>query len=262
MRTGLNRLTCFLACVALTVPVLAQKPKADEPYPFMAVWLTGELDRGCAGVAVSRKYKNGKINVKNGTTVEAPDGRVWDFSTPEDFRNFLFNHSGTMFIIVSPTGSLDDATSSLIQGVDSIKTKIDARQDLFDGGSKVGTLTAKVQVTGLLAIVPGGPYGAEGSLLPSEELYSAQGTIVTSHTGTGKHEEVASVLGIVLGLLNGKLALGLPALGGATYVIPNFVNVAMGHGVYRGPIYRDDSFGFTKVSSGVATCVAPSSSSR
>ena len=256
MRKGLNRLTCFLACVALTVPALAQQPKADEPYLYMEICLTGELDRGWAGVVVPRR-----LELKDGTTVAEPGGRVWDLSTDEGFTRFLETHLNNVGIIVSPAGSLND-TFSLIQGLNSIKTKIDARQDLFDGGSKVGTLTAKVQVTGLLAIVPGGPYGAEGSLLPSEELYSAQGTIVTSHTGTGKHEEVASVIGIVLGLLNGKLALGLPALGGATYVIPNFVNVAMGHGVYRGPIYRDDSFGFTKVSSGAATCVAPSSSHR
>ena len=263
MRTSLNLLTCFLACVTVTVPALAQQAGVDEPYPYMAVWLTGELDRGCAGVVFSRKYKTmGYIELKDATTVAEPGGRVWDLSTDEGFTRFLETHLNTVSIIVSTTGGLTFETvgKSPIGGLVSISTKIDARQDLFAGGSKVGTQTTKVQVTGLLAVVRGGPYGAEGSLLPTEEVYSARGTIVTSYTGAGKHEEVAQYFGTVLGLLNGKLTLGLRALTGATYVIPDFVNVAMGRDVYRGLVYRDDSFGFTKAgSSGSGTCVAPTS---
>src|SRR5271157_3511911 len=138
MRTSLNSLICFFACVAVTIPAAAQQAGVDERYPYVAAWLFGELGQGCAGVAVSRKYKNGEVDIKdlkNGTTVEAPNGRAWDLSRPEDFMNLLENRFNSMFIIVSPTGNLNDATfgKSPIGGIASISTKIDARQDLFAG---------------------------------------------------------------------------------------------------------------------------------
>ena len=252
MRTSLSLLACYLVCLVVTVPAFAQKAKqskADEANPYIAIPLTGDLNQGWAGVAVPVKYKTiGEIEVKYGTTVKAPDGQAWDLSSPEDFTNFVLENPSTVLIIVSPKGDLNLETvgQSRIGGLVSISTKIDARQDLFAAGSKIGTQTAKVQVTGYLALVPGGPYGAEGSLLPVKSLYSARGTIVTSYIGTGKQEEVAQIWGTVLGLLNGKLALGLRASTGAIYVIPNFVYAAIGRDIYRGPVARDDTFGFAE----------------
>jgi hypothetical protein len=232
--------------VGATAPAAAQKADADRPY--IVVWLTGESGHARAGVVVPRNYKAlGDIVAKDGTTVATPDGHAWDLSTLAGFLGL----NSTKFPIVSSTGSVDDATvGSALSGYLPISTKIDTRQNLVAGGSKVGTVTAKGTVTGFLAFAADGSGGSRGVLLPIDSGYRAAGTIVTSDTGAGKHEEVAQITGAILGLVNGQLALGLsastPAGQHVTYVIPDFVNAAFGRDVYQGPIYRDDSFGFAK----------------
>jgi hypothetical protein len=247
------------AKASATAPDAAQKSAADSPY--LVVWLTGEPGHARAGVVIPQKYKTlGDIAVKGDTTVATPDGHVWDLSTLAGFLGL----NSTEFPIVSPTGSVDDAkVGSALNGYLPIGTKIDTHQNLVAGGAKVGTVTAKGMVTGFLAFVADGSGGSRGVLLPIENGYRAAGTIVTSETGAGKHEEVAQITGTVLGLVNGQLALGLsastPAGQHVTYVIPDFVNAAFGRDVYQGPVYRDDSFGFAKTagSSDVHSVIDP-----
>lgn len=229
-----------LAILLVSTGVFSQQapPRIDERYPYMAVWLTGELGRGCAGVVVPRKYDEEKLK-----------------QTLSNSTEFMF-FPPPMFVTVSPTGRMEDAKiGKALQGYQGFSKKIHARQDLFTGGSKVGTQTADVTVTGTLGLVQGGPFGTEESLLPLNAFYGAKGTIVTTDTGAGKQKEVAQITGSVLGLANGKLALGLRASpGDRTYVIADFENVVMHARTVS--IYRDDTFGLTRSGSGAATCIA------
>lgn len=242
MRTNLNRLTCFLACVAVTVPALAQQGAADKPY--IVVWLTGELGRARAGVVFGQENKTlGRLYLKGDTTVAAPDGSVWDLSVKNYFEKFVDDSGGT-YTIVSPTGSPSDATIEPlpISGFIIISTSIGARFDVFSGGSKVGKGEINGKVTGQLANL-----GGVFALLPLEDFYQAKGSIVTTIAGQGRHR--ATITKAILGLLKGNLALGLLGVTEAgehvTYIMPDFVNVASRmYDVYRGPISKSDSFGF------------------
>jgi hypothetical protein len=206
MRRSLNGLQFSLTCVVLALPALGQQAGADKPN--MLVWLTCDLGRGggCIGVVISRQYKAlGKVDLKCGTTVVAPDGSEWDLSSATGFIKFPNDKT----IVASSTGRLEDATFRQIGAYQSFSIRIDARQYLRSGEATLGSKTFNVQLSGFVAMVRGGSYGAEPQLLPTEDFYSAKGTIVTSVKGLG--EETEDITGTVLGLVNGKMTLGLSA---------------------------------------------------
>lgn len=216
--------------MAVSLPALAQQPQEDKE-DYVAIWLVGgRPGREAAGVVVRKAVVRSR-NV------------LPELRTLEGF--IKFSMANATFLVVSPTASIEDSSTAQTQisAYNPISTRIDARQELLAGRSKVGKQTVKAYVTGMLALVDGG-----AALLPVEGAYTVGGTIVTSYTGSGKPEDVAKITGTVLGLLNRKLALGLSAsIGGgqeATYVMPDFVTVALRGDVYRGPLYRDDNFGW------------------
>jgi len=256
VRKALSRIGCFLACVAVAAPLLAQEvqqvpqppaPPSSRPAddkPYVAVWLTGEQGRARAGVVFS--HQGGKIQIKNDTTVSAPDGKEWDLSNLQGFMNFLLSSSPT-FIIVSPDGSLGDSTiGRAINGILPVSLKLDARANLVSGKSKAGTQVTKGKVAGFLGITSDGLV-----LLPVAGAYSALGTVVTTISGATKSEKTMEINGTVLGFLNGKLTLGLVGsneTGHVTFALPEFVNVANRRGVYRGQVLAMDNFGFAHIS--------------
>lgn len=226
---------------------------ADKPYQL--VWLTGEQGRARAGVIVPT---TGGIEIKGGAVVGVPDGRVWDLSTPTGFQNFALYVHGKMWAVVFPTGNSGDETIWAASIFIPISTKIDA-QNVFSGGSKVGTQRVKGKVTGWLTTDTDGKL----RLLPVEGFYGATGTVVTSISGAGKGKEVTTITGTVLGVLDGKLALGLVGTNETgqrvTYALPEFEGVMnRGDHVYRGLVLPIDNFGFAKDTSGTRSAAEQS----
>jgi len=258
MGTHLRRFACLWVTVALGIPALAQqrrpipppppppssRPVANADKPYCAVWLTGEQGKARAGVVFLCHYRTGGvIDIKDGTTVAAPDGKVWDLGTPVGFMNFGL--TTPMFTIVSPTGRLEDVTiGAAIIGYMPIGVKVDAQTDLILGNSKIGTQTIKAKVTGALGITSKG----DSVLLPVAGFYSARGTIVTS---ISKSKQTTLITATTLGLLSGKLTLGLVGFFGGratvAFPLPEFVSVASQRGVYHGQVLAVDNFGFANV---------------
>ncbi len=250
MRINLNRLvrliiglTYFLVFATVPIPSSAQQGGGDSPSK-LAVWLTGEPGQPRAGVVFLRQQKKWVLNIKDGTIVAVTGRAQWDLSTPVGFMNFVLV-GNQAFPIVSATGSVDDATaiglSPLVQFF-PFSIKINAREDVFSQGSKVGTQTTKGRVGGFLVIDASG--GAV--LLPLSSGYSAAGTIVTSVSGAGKQKEMVTITGTALSVLNGKLALAL--LGSTetgqhvTYVMPGVVDAASTNRTYTGSVSKSDNF--------------------
>ena len=217
------------------------------PPTLTLVWLTGGEGRGRAGVYVETK---GHAPVNDGTIVVAPNGREFDLSTPTGFINMALSSRGALATVVSLTGSSGEVTIAAngLSGFKPVSTKLEVREYLLSGGSKAGKLTAKGKITGWVATTNDGRGQLRFVLLPLEGFYEATGRIVKSISGTRKQEEVSNITGAVLGLLNGKLTLGLEGVSEAgqhvTYALPGWENEAFGGGVYSGQVLETENFGF------------------
>jgi len=248
MIAKLSRMTGFLVCLAAAVPVEAQQKDAEKPY--LAMFLTGEQGRARAGVVVAANSSEGRSSIQDDTVLVSPRGARTDLATFNGFQQ----SSGAKFVFVTPDGTLEKASiGKQISGYSNFSIKINRRTPLISGNSKAGEITTKIEVFGWVGLT------SEGAvLLPLEGVYNAAGNIISSFKAE-KRTENTIIIGAVLGMLDGRLTLGLKGLAGGIYALPGFAE-ATGLDTYPGPLVPVSNFGFSKLAKSGATSANAASS--